>query len=89
MKADIVNSVVEKAGLSKKDAAAAVDAFTATVKEALSNGNTVSLIGFGTFEVRHRNARQGRNPQTGEPLQIEAKDVPAFKPGKQLRDAVS
>ena len=89
MKADIVNSVVEKAGLSKKDAAAAVDAFTATVQEALSNGNTVALIGFGTFEVRHRNARQGRNPQTGEPLQIEAKDVPAFKPGKQLRDAVS
>ena len=89
MKADIVTGVVEKAGLSKKDAAAAVDAFTATVQEALSNGNTVSLIGFGTFEVRHRNARQGRNPQTGELIQIEAKDVPAFKPGKQLRDAVS
>ncbi len=88
-KADIVGSVIEKTGLSKKDAAAAVDAFTATVRDALSDGNSVGIIGFGTFEVRHRAARQGRNPQTGDPLAIEAKNVPAFKAGKQLRDAVA
>lgn len=89
MKADIVSSVIEQTGLSKKDANAAVDAFVATVREALSNGDSIGLIGFGTFEVRTRAARQGRNPQTGAPLDIPEKNVPAFKPGKQLRDAVS
>lgn len=89
MKADIVNSVVERAELSKKDANAAVDAFVATVRDALSNGDSIGLIGFGSFEVRTRAARQGRNPQTGEVLNIPEKKVPAFKPGKQLRDAVS
>ena len=89
MKADIVSSVIEQTGLSKKEANAAVDAFVATVREALSNGDSIGLIGFGTFEVRTRAARQGRNPQTGDPLDIPEKNVPAFKPGKQLRDAVS
>ena len=89
MKADIVSSVIEQTGLSKKDANDAVDAFVATVREALSNGDSIGLIGFGTFEVRTRAARQGRNPQTGAPLDIPEKNVPAFKPGKQLRDAVS
>ena len=89
MKADIVSSVIEQTGLSKKEANAAVDAFVATVREALSNGDSIGLIGFGTFEVRTRAARQGRNPQTGAPLDIPEKNVPAFKPGKQLRDAVS
>jgi len=89
MKTEIVSSVIEQTGLSKKDANAAVDAFVATVREALSSGDSIGLIGFGTFEVRTRAARQGRNPQTGEPLDIPEKKVPAFKPGKQLRDAVS
>ena len=89
MKDDIVNSVVKETDLTKKDAAAAVDAFTKTVQDALKKGNSVGLIGFGTFEVRTRAAREGRNPQTGEPLKIPEKNVPAFKAGKKLKDAVS
>lgn len=87
MKNDVVNSVVELTGLSKKNATAAVDAFAATVSEALSNGDSVGLIGFGTFEVRVRPARTGRNPRTGAPLSIPEKTVPVFKAGKKLRDA--
>ncbi len=89
MKDDIINSVVDKTGLSKKDAGAAVEAFTSTVQDALKNGNSIGLIGFGTFEVRTRAARDGRNPQTGEKIKIAKKNVPAFKAGKKLRDAVS
>ncbi len=89
MKDDIINSVVEETGLSKKDAGAAVEAFTKTVQDALKEGNSIGLIGFGTFEVRTRAAREGRNPRTGEPLKIAKKKVPAFKAGKKLKDAVS
>ncbi len=89
MKDDIINSVVKETGLTKKDAAAAVEAFTKTVQDSLKKGNSIGLIGFGTFEVRTRAAREGRNPQTGEPLKIPKKKVPAFKAGKKLRDAVS
>ena len=89
MKSDVVDSVVEATGLSKKDANAAVDAFAATICEALSNGDSVGLIGFGTFEAKRRPARTGRNPQTGDPLNIPAKTVPVFKAGKKLRDAAS
>ena len=89
MKGDIVNSVVEETGLTKKDASAAVEAFTKTVQDALQNGNSIGLIGFGTFEVRTRAAREGRNPQTGDPIKIPEKKVPAFKDGKKLKDAVS
>lgn len=89
MKDDIINSVVKETGLSKKDAGAAVEAFTKTVQDALKKGNSVGLIGFGTFEVRTRAAREGRNPRTGEPLKIAKKKVPAFKAGKKLKDAVS
>ena len=88
MKSDVVNSVAEKTGLSKKDANAAVDAMSATIIDALSNGDSVGLIGFGTFETKTRSARTGRNPQTGEPLDIPEKTVPVFKAGKGLRDAV-
>ena len=87
MKNDVISSIVEKAGLSKKDATAAVEAFTATVSEALGNGDSVGLIGFGTFEAKVRPARTGRNPRTGEPLNIAEKTVPVFKAGKKLRDA--
>ncbi len=87
MKNDVVSSIVEQTGLTKKDANAAVDAFTVVICEALSNGDSVGLIGFGTFEPKERPARTGRNPQTGEPLSIPAKTVPVFKAGKKLRDA--
>jgi DNA-binding protein HU-beta len=89
MKSDVVNSVVEQTGLNKKEANAAVDAFAAAICEALSNGDSVGLIGFGTFEAKNRPARTGRNPQTGEPLEIPAKTVPVFKAGKKLRDATA
>lgn len=89
MKSDVVNSVVAKTGLSKREANAAVDALGATIIEALSNGDSVGLIGFGTFETKDRPARTGRNPQTGEPLDIPAKTVPVFKAGKRLRDATA
>ena len=88
-KSDVVDSIVEQTGLSKKDANAAVDALGATICDALSDGNSVGLIGFGTFEAKYRPARTGRNPQTGAPLDIPAKTVPAFKAGKKLRDAAA
>ncbi len=88
-KNNVVDSIVEQTGLSKKDANAAVDAFAATICEALSNGDSVGLIGFGTFDTKDRPARTGRNPQTGAPLQIAAKTVPVFKAGKKLRDAAA
>ena len=89
MKSNVVDSIVEATGLSKKDANAAVDAFAATICEALSNGDSVGLIGFGTFEAKLRPARTGRNPQTGDPIDIPEKTVPVFKAGKKLRDAAS
>jgi DNA-binding protein HU-beta len=87
-KADLVNRMAEKAELNKKQAEAALDAFVETVREALQNGERVQLIGFGTFEVRDRAARKGRNPGTGEEILIPASKVPAFKAGKGLKDAV-
>ena len=89
MKSDVVEKIAEQAGLNKAQASAAVDAFTKTICEALGNGDSVGLIGFGTFEVKNRPARTGRNPQTGDPLEIPAKTVPAFKAGKKLRDATA
>lgn len=74
--------------MSKKDAAAAVDAVIESVSEALAAGDKVALVGFGSFEVRERAARMGRNPQTGEEIEIPASKVPAFKPGKVLKEAI-
>lgn len=87
-KAELINKVVDKTGLTKKNATAAVDAVFDTIQSTLANGEKVQLIGFGNFEVRHRAARKGRNPQTGAEIQIPASKVPAFKPGKSLKDAV-
>ena len=87
-KAELIDSVSEKTGLTKKDSTAAVDAVFSTIQEKLSKGENVQLIGFGNFEVRQRAARKGRNPQTGEEISIPASKVPAFKPGKALKDAV-
>jgi len=88
-KAELIASVAERAELTKKDAEKAVAALLATVEDALANGEKVQLVGFGTFEIRERAARKGRNPQTGEEINIAAAKVPVFKAGKALRDAVS
>lgn len=87
-KTDLTNQVAEAAELSKKDAARAVDAVFESIQTALKNGDKVQLIGFGNFEVRERAARKGRNPQTGEEIEIAASKLPTFKPGKALKDAV-
>lgn len=87
-KKDLVATVVEATELSKKDSEAAVNAFLEAVKANLAKGEKVTITGFGTFEVRERSARTGRNPQTGAPLQIAASKAPAFKAGKELKEAV-
>ena len=88
-KADLVGKVAEKAGLTKKDAEKAINALVASVQEALVKKDKVQLIGFGTFEVKERAARTGRNPQTGEAIKIAASMAPVFKVGKALKDAVN
>lgn len=85
---ELVNTISRKMGATKKDADKAVTAFIDTVTEALVEGRKVQLIGFGTFEVRERAARKGRNPQTGEEIEIPAGKIPAFKAGKSLKDSV-
>ena len=87
-KVELIASVAAEAGMSKKDAEKAVNAALAAITEELKNGGKVSLVGFGTFEVRERAERQGRNPQTKEPMTIAASKLPAFKAGKALKDAV-
>ncbi|MET3682340.1 DNA-binding protein HU-beta [Alkalibacillus flavidus] len=87
-KTDLVNAVAEQADLSKKDASKAVDSVFESITDSLKKSEKVQLIGFGNFEVRERSARKGRNPQTGKEIDIPASKVPAFKPGKALKDAV-
>lgn len=87
-KTDLINAVAEKSELSKKDATKAVDTVFETIMDSLKDGDKVQLIGFGNFEVRERAARKGRNPQTGAEIEIPASKVPAFKPGKALKDSV-
>ncbi|MFA7468935.1 MAG: HU family DNA-binding protein [Desulfotomaculaceae bacterium] len=88
-KTELVSAVAEKANLTKKESERVINALFASIEEALSQGDKVQLVGFGTFEVRDREARKGRNPQTGEEIEIPATKVPAFKAGKALKDAVS
>jgi len=89
-KADFIGAVAEKAELSKADAGRAVDAFIEAVKAELKKKDgSVSLVGFGTFQVRKRAARQGRNPRTGQTIKIKASKIPSFKAGKALKDAVN
>lgn len=88
-KTELVAAVAKSADLTKKDAEKAVNAFTASVAAALKKGGKVQLVGFGTFEVRKRNARTGKNPRTGEAIKIPASKVPAFKAGKALKDTVN
>jgi DNA-binding protein HU-beta len=87
-KADIVDRMAAKAGLTKKDAAAALEAFMEAVRDALKAGKSVTLTGFGTYIKSKRQAREGRNPQTGAKIKIPATNVPKFRPGKALREAV-
>ena len=87
-KSDLVDAVASSADLTKASAARAVDATLDAIGGALGNGDSVSLVGFGTFSVRHRAARDGRNPQTGAPMHIPASKVPGFKAGKGLKDKV-
>ena len=88
-KAELVSAMAEKTALSKKDAEAALKAFTDIVAEELKKGEKIQLVGFGTFEVTERAAREGRNPLTGEKMQIKASKAPKFKAGKALKDAVN
>ncbi len=88
-KSELIAQVAEVADLQKKDAARAVEAVFSVISDALKNGEKVQLVGFGNFEVRERAARKGRNPQTGEEIEIAASKVPAFKPGKALKELVN
>ena len=87
-KVELIAAVAAKAGLSKKDADKAIAAVISSIEESLVKGDKVQLIGFGTFEVRERPAREGKNPLTGEKIKIAATKVPAFKAGKSLKDFV-
>lgn len=88
-KENFITEVAAKADISKKDATTAVKAFMETLTEALAADDKVTFVGFGTFEVKTRAARTGRNPRTGETMEIPATKIPHFKPGKSLKDAVN
>ena len=88
-KTELIAAVAEKTDLSKKDADAAVSAVLGAITDALKAGDKIQLVGFGTFEVRNRAAKQGRNPRTGETMTVPASKVSAFKAGKALKDAVA
>ncbi len=88
-KADFIEAIADNAEMTKADAGRAVDAMIAAVTKALKKGDTVTLVGFGTFSVRKRAARTGRNPRTGENIKIKASKNPTFKAGKALKDAVN
>jgi DNA-binding protein HU-beta len=87
-KAELVDQIASVADISKADAGRALDAFVTVVTDALKTGDTVSLVGFGSFSVKERAERQGRNPQSGEAITIKAAKIPSFKAGKILKDAV-
>ncbi len=88
-KQELVSAMAEKANLSKKDAEAALAAFIGSVQDALKRGEKVQLVGFGSFEVRDRAARVGRNPQTGAEMKIEAAKIPTFKAGSSLKELIN
>lgn len=88
-KSELIDSIAATADLSKADASKALDAFIDTVSKALKGGDQVTIVGFGTYLVRKRDARAGRNPRTGETIQIPASNVPSFKAGKALKDTVN
>ena len=87
-KSELINEIATHSGLTKVDAGRALDALVQTVESTLKSGDSIALVGFGTFEVKERAERSGRNPQTGESITIAAAKVPSFKAGKGLKDAV-
>ncbi|CAM4486426.1 HU family DNA-binding protein [Paenibacillus tarimensis] len=87
-KTDLINNISDKSGLTKRDVEAVLNGFLGEITEALQNGDKVQLIGFGTFETRKRSGRVGRNPQTGKTIEIPESNVPAFKAGNKLKEAV-
>ena len=87
-KKDLIKAVADASALTNKDAEKAINAVTAAITDALKKGDKVQLVGFGTFEVRERAAKQGRNPRTGETMKIAASKLPAFRAGQALKDAV-
>ncbi len=87
-KSELIAAIAAKGGYSKKDAEKALDAVTATITESLANGDKISIVGFGSFEVRERAAKESINPATKKPIHVPAKKVPAFKAGKALKEAV-
>ncbi|MGM7703730.1 HU family DNA-binding protein [Pseudalkalibacillus sp. Hm43] len=87
-KNDLVNNISEKAGMTKKDVETVVNSLLTEITDALKDGDKVQFVGFGTFETRERSSRTGRNPQTGETIDIPASTVPAFRAGNKLKDAV-
>jgi DNA-binding protein HU-beta len=88
-KSELIDAVADAADMTKADATKAIDAFVNVVGDTLKEGDQITLVGFGTFLVRHREARSGRNPRTGETIQIKASNVPSFKAGKALKDTVN
>ncbi len=87
-KAELVEKVASQTGLTKRACREAIDSISSTISDSLASGEKVTLVGFGSFKVRQRKARRGRNPQTGREIQIPAKEVPKFDPGKNLKEAV-
>ena len=87
-KAELVEEVASQTGLTKRACRQTIDSITSVIADSLAGGEKVTLVGFGSFKVRQRKARQGRNPLTGALLNVPAKDVPRFKPGKSLREVV-
>ncbi|GAB5414350.1 MAG: DNA-binding protein HU-beta [Congregibacter sp.] len=88
-KSDLIDAIAASADINKSDAGRALDAVIDTITDTLKKGDQVSLVGFGTFSVKHRAGREGRNPQTGATIQIKPSNVPGFKAGKALKDAVN
>jgi len=88
-KAELISAIAEKTELSKKDSEKALNATVAVITDTLAKGDKIQLVGFGTFETRERKAREGINPQTKKKIKIPATKVPAFKAGRQLKDAVA
>jgi DNA-binding protein HU-beta len=88
-KSELIDAIADKSQLTKADAGRALDSFIEAVTEALKNGDSVALVGFGTFAVKQRAERKGRNPQTGAEITIKAATIPSFKAGKSLKDAVN
>jgi len=88
-KADLIDAIAKDVSIAKSAAANVIDSFIETVKRSLKKGEKVTLMGFGSWEVRERAARVGRNPQTGKEIKIKAKKVPKFNPGKELKEAVA